>query len=326
MALPRKIEISHRTIVFTVVFLILLWFVFFIREIILEFFVALLIMAILNPIVTRLSKFKIPRPISILLAYLIFLGLFSSAIAGVIPPLVEQTKSFVNGLPNYLGNLGIVPSLSEQLVTELLSTFGAVPSEIAKFTVSVFGNVVGVLTVLFFAFYLLLARDKLNEQLGFLFGDKKKKEVGNVVDLLEIRLGSWARGQLTLMLLVGISVYIGLSLLGIPFALPLSILAGFLEVIPYMGPIISAVPAVIIGLATSPIIGLAVAALYFLVQQVENYLFVPKVMEKSVGVSPIVTLLALAIGFKLAGIVGIVISIPVFITLQVLAKNYLLSR
>lgn len=326
MALPRKVEISHRTIVFTVVFLILLWFVFFIREIILEFFVALIIMAILNPIVTRLSKFKIPRSISILLVYLIFLGLFSSAVAGVVPPLAEQTKSFVNGLPSYLGNLGIVPSLSEQLVRELLSTFGALPSEIAKFTVSVFGNVVGVLTVLFFAFYLLLARDKLNDQLGFLFGEKKKKEVGNVVDLLEVRLGSWARGQLMLMLLVGTSVYIGLSLLGIPFALPLSILAGFLEIIPYMGPILSAVPAVIIGLATSPIIGLAVAALYFLVQQIENYIFVPKVMEKSVGVSPIVTLLALAIGFKLAGIVGIVISIPVFITLQVLTKNYLSTR
>lgn len=326
MALPRKIEVSHRTIIFTVAFLILLWFVYFIKDIILEFFVALLIMAILNPSVSRLSRFKIPRGVSILLVYLLFFGLIGFVFAGLLPPLIDQTRSFVNGLPKYLGSLGIVPSLSEQVIQETLSRLGELPRELAKFAASVFSNVIGVLRVLFFAFYLLLARDKLDDQLGFIFGEKRKKEVGMLVDKLETRFGGWARGQISLMILIGLATYLGLTLLGIPFALPLALLAGILEIIPYMGPIISAVPAVIIGLAISPLVGLATAALYFLIQQIENYVLVPKVMEKSVGVNPVVTLLALSIGFRVAGIVGAVISVPVVITLQILSRQYLLTK
>jgi predicted PurR-regulated permease PerM len=103
-------------------------------------------------------------------------------------------------------------------------------------------------------------------------------------------------------------------------------LAGLLEIVPYIGPIIAAIPAVIIGFGISPVIGLATAALALLIQQLENYVLVPKVMEKSVGVSPIVTLLSLAVGFKVAGIVGALISVPVVITLQVLSKEYILSK
>ena len=326
MALARKIEVSHRTIIFTVFFLILLWFVYFIKDIILEFFVALLIMAILNPSVSRLSRFKIPRAVSILLVYLLFFGLIGFVLAGLLPPLIDQTKSFVNGLPKYLGSLGIASSLSEQVIQETLSRLGELPRELAKFAVSVFSNVIGVLRVLFFAFYLLLARDRLDDQLGFIFGEKRKKEIGMLVDKLETRFGGWARGQISLMILIGIATYLGLTLLGIPFALPLALLAGILEIIPYMGPIISAVPAVIIGLAISPLVGLATAALYFLIQQIENYVLVPKVMEKSVGVNPIVTLLALSIGFRVAGIVGAVISVPIVITLQILSRQYLLTK
>lgn len=325
MAHPRKIEVSHRTIVFTAFFLIFLWFLYQIREIILAFFVALLIMAILNPTVTTLSKFKVPRVISALIAYVLGFALVGVAVAGIVPPLIEQTTGFVNNLPYFLQNLALSSVLGEQIIGEVLSQIGGIPGQVAKFSVSVFSNVLGVFTVLIFAFYLLLLRDKLDDQLGFLFGDRKK-EIGKIIDLMEKRLGSWARGQLALMFLVGASTYIGLRLLSIPFSLPLAILAGLLEVVPYIGPIISAIPAVIIGFGIAPIMGLATAALYFLIQQVENYVFVPKVMEKSVGLSPIVILLALAIGFKIAGIAGILISIPVVITIQVLSKEYLLSK
>jgi predicted PurR-regulated permease PerM len=113
--------------------------------------------------------------------------------------------------------------------------------------------------------------------------------------------------------------------MGIPYALPLAILAGVLEIIPLLGPIISAVPIALIGFGISPVIGFAVIALSFSVQQIENYLLVPKIMEKSVGVSPIITLLALAIGARFAGVVGAIISIPTVIMLQVLAKEYLIK-
>jgi predicted PurR-regulated permease PerM len=326
MTAPKKVEISHKTVVFTVVFLIGLWFLYFIRDLILQLFLALLIMTILNPLVTRLSKYKIPRAVSVFVSYLIFLGVVAGVIAGIAPPLIEQSTSFVNNLPKYLESLGVTAYLGEQAVSNFVSQLGSVPGQVARFTVSLFSNVLSVITVLLFAFYMLLAREKLEDQLSYLFGDARKKKIGAVMDRLEKQLGGWARGQLTLMLLVGVATYVGLRLLGIPYALPLSILAGLLEVVPYIGPIISAVPAVIIGFGISPLMGIAVTALSFLIQQVENYVFVPKVMEKSVGVNPIITLLALTIGFRIAGVVGVIISVPVVITIRVLSKDYINTK
>ena len=324
--MPKKIEISHRTIIFTVLFLLFVWFLFFIRDIILQFFVALLIMTILNPLVTRLSNMRIPRPISVFVAYLLGVGLLGLAIASLVPPLIEQTTSFANNLPFYLERLPAGLFVNEQVTDQILSQLGSLPGQVVKFGFSLFSNAFGVITVLIFGFYLLLQRNKLDDQLGFFFGEDKRAQIARIIDLLEIKLGGWARGELALMLLIGSSTYIGLAILGIPYALPLAILAGLFEIVPYLGPIVASIPAILIGLGISPLTGFGVAALVFLIQQLENYLFVPKVMEKSAGVSPIVTLLSLAIGLKLAGVVGAVISVPLVLTLQVLSKEYFFPR
>lgn len=324
--MPTKVEISHKTIIFTVFFLLGLWFLYFVRDIILELFVALLIMTILEPMVNGFSKIKIPRGISVILSYILVFGIFGGAIALIVPTLVDQTTSFVTALPAYLSNIGVAQNISREVVGEFLVRLGSLPGEIIKFTFSLFSNVISVLKVLVFAFYMLLAREKLKDQLGFFFGDEKKKDLGHLIDTLEEKLGGWARGELILMLAVGVATYIGLTLIGIPFALPLSILVGVLEIVPYLGPIISAIPGVLIGFGISPLTGLGVAALSFLIQQLENYILVPKIMEKSVGVSPIIILIALAVGARLAGMVGVIISVPSFIAIQVLAKEYFLKE
>jgi len=319
--MPKKIEISHRTIIFTTFFLLFLWFLYFIRDIILVFFIALLIMTILNPLVSKLSKYKIPRAVSVLLVYLLVIFIVSVSFVGVIPPFVEQTGRLINGFPAYVANLGLSDFISEQLGSELVAWIGSVSGQFVKLSVSFFSNIFSILTVLIIAFYLLMAREKLDDQLDTLFGNESKKNIGRTIDVLEKRLGGWARGQMYLMVLIGLLTYIGLTLLGIPFAVPLSIFAGILEFVPYIGPLISAIPAVIIGFGISGFMGVAVFLVFFLVQQLENYLIVPKVMQKSVGVNPVITLLALAIGFRVAGLVGILISLPVVITVQVVAKQ-----
>jgi len=322
----KKVEISHKTIIFTALFLIFLWVLFQIREVILIFFIALLIMTILNPLVTRLSRIKIPRSISIILIYLLIFALFVVAIVGLIPPLVEQTTSFANGLPKYLQNLGLSRLLSEQIIEQAVSQIGSLPSYAIRVGLTIFSNVLSVIMVLFFAFYLLLSRDKIDVQLSSIFGESRKEKIGKLLDTLEVRLGGWARGEMILMLFIGLTNFIGLTLLGIPFALPLAILAGLLEIVPNIGPIIAAIPAVVIGLSISPLTGIATVALVFLIQQLENYVLVPKIMEKSVGVSPIITLLCLAIGLRIAGVIGILIAVPVFISLQVVVKDYIASK
>jgi predicted PurR-regulated permease PerM len=162
----------------------------------------------------------------------------------------------------------------------------------------------------------------LNDQLAFIFGEDNKDRVGKIIDQVESNLGSWARGELILMFFVGVIIYIGLLILGIPFALPLAIIAGILEIIPVLGPNIAAIPAVIIGLTISPLMALAVAALCFLVQQIENYFLVPKIMEKSAGVNPIVTLISLTVGYRLMGLTGIILSVPLFLTIKILINEY----
>ncbi|MEM2145783.1 MAG: AI-2E family transporter [Candidatus Jordarchaeaceae archaeon] len=324
--MPRKIEISHRTIIFTVFFLISLRFLFLIRDIILQFFVALLIMAILNPLVSNLSKYKIPRALSILVVYLIILSFISFAIATIVPPLAEQTTAFVNNLPRLVENAGISTVISDQISQQLITQLARLPSQAAKVTLSLFSNIIGVVAVLVFAFYLLADRQRLDEQLAVLIGKEKEKEIARIIDILEKRLGNWAWGQLILMFVVGLANYIGLRLLGIPYALPLAILAGLLEIVPYIGPILAAIPAVLLGFGISPVVGLAVVALAFLIQQLENYVFVPQIMQKSTGVHPVITLLSLAIGFRLAGVVGLLISVPVFITLRLILSEYYFKK
>jgi predicted PurR-regulated permease PerM len=124
------------------------------------------------------------------------------------------------------------------------------------------------------------------------------------------KMGQWLQGQLFLAIVVGVLVYIGLSLLGIRFALLLAIIAGILELVPYIGPVLSAIPAVILAFFQMPILALWVLILYIIIQQLENYLLVPVIMKKVVGLNPVVVIIALLIGGKLLGILGIILAVP----------------
>lgn len=321
---PDKIEISHRTIIFTVFFLVAMYFLYFIKDVVLQIFVALLIMTILNPTVTKLhKKALIPRFVSVLIVYILVLLFLSGAVALMAGPFIEQTTNFASSAPQYLEELSIPGFLSDQIITQTSEILTKFPSQFIKLSVSIFSNVINVLTVFIFALYFLLAREKLDEQLAVLFENKNtEKRIERIITQLEIKLGGWARGQLILMLIVGLVTYIGLTLLRVPFALPLAILAGILEIIPNIGPTLASIPAILIAFTVAPVIGIATAALAILIQQFENYLLVPMVMKQSVGISPIITLLSLLVGFKIAGVVGAILSVPMVITLQVFLSEF----
>ena len=324
--MTQKIEISYRTIVFTVLFLLFLWAIFLIRDLILLLFIAVIVMTVFDPMVQALTRLRIPKGLSILSSYVLVFAVFGFIVAGVVPPLISETSSLVAGLPKYLENLSLTPAVSDQILTEVLTKLGNIPGQLLKVGISLFSNVFGIITVLVFAFYMLLSRDKLDEQLALFFGEDRKAEFRKLIDELEKRLGGWARGQLLLMFLIAIANFIGLSLLKVPYALPLALLAGVLEIVPFLGPIIAAVPAAIIGFGISLPVGIGVIIMAFAIQQIEGSFLIPRVFQKSTGLSPIITLLALAIGGRLAGISGVLISVPIVITLQVFIKRYVLSK
>src|SRR4030042_7164539 len=138
--MTRKVEVSHRTIVFTVLFLLLLGFLYIVRELILQLFVALLLMTILGPLVNKLAAAKVPRALAVLVAYILFVGVLGGVIASITPVVIDQTTKFITALPGYLTNIGVTKELSDKALEGFLTTVGDIPGEVFKLTYSIFSN------------------------------------------------------------------------------------------------------------------------------------------------------------------------------------------
>lgn len=323
--MPRKIEISHRTIIFVVVFAASLWFLFQIRQIILMLFIAVILMSALNPSVKKLESWHFPRWLAITLIYLLTILFLGFGIGGIVPPLVDQTATLIGQIPGFFRQFQFL-GIDEKILAAQLGNLTAVPANLFKLVSGIFSNILAILALGVITFYLLLERKDLNHYLTFLFGEEKEKQIETVINKIESRLGGWVRGELLLMFTVGLLNYLGFRIIGLDFALPLAILAFILEIVPNVGPTLAAFPAILIALTISPYHALAVMGWCFLVQQVENSLLVPKIMKKIAGVNPLVSLLLLAVGFKLAGIGGAALAIPTFIALGVIFKDIYSSR
>ena len=323
--MPRKIEISHRSVIFVFLLLGGFWFVYQTRQITFLLFIATILMSALNPAVDNLQRFRVPRWLAISILYLGVVGVVSTAVASVIPPLVEQTASLISQLPMLTRSMSFA-NIDASVITSQFSELSKIPANILKLTSTIFSNVISIFTLGILTFYLLMERKDLKKYLTILFGTDGEKRAEAFVDKVENQLGGWVRGETVLMTVVGLLSYIGLVLLGVPFALPLSIIAGLFEVVPTIGPIISAIPAIIAGLTISVPTAIAVAALYFVVQQIENSILVPKIMQRATGVNPLVSLLALMIGFNLAGPFGAMLSIPTLLIIKIIVSEYFESR
>lgn len=281
-------------------------------------FVAFLLTTIFDPLVKLLTKTKIHRNLAVVITFVLIIGIVGGVIALIAPILVQETTNFVSALPTYLSNIGIDVSVTNNLIGSLVQQIGGV----LNFTFSVFSNIFSVITLLVFTFYMLLGYPVMKEQITTFLGDERGKRIYKLISAIEEKLGSWSRGELLLMLAVALGNYLGYLLLKIPFALPLALLTGIFEIVPTLGPIISAVPAVLIGFGISPIVGVGAAAVAFVVNQLENYILVPKIMQKSAGVSPLLVLISVAVGAKLAGVMGVLIAVPFVVTLQVIIKEF----
>lgn len=320
--MTQRIEISYKTILFTVFFLIFLWILFVVRDVISLLLLSFTVMAGLRPIVDKLEELKFPRPFAILLIYIVLFGLIGLAMLIVIPPLVVQFQSLLVEIQRYLSYavpfLNITPA-------DITNQIPFLSQNVLKITTGVFSTLFGFFSFFIFTFYFLLERHHLKHFLVNFVGQEAEKKIAAIFRQVEGRLGAWVLGQATLAVIIGFATYLGLTLLGVEFALSLAIIAGLLEIVPIIGPIISAIPAVLVALTTSPVLAVAVVALFFIIQQIENNLVVPMVMRRAVGLPPLVTIIALMIGGKLAGVAGIVLSVPVLVILQVVIRQLLLQ-
>lgn len=319
--MTTKVEISRGTIVFTLGIILGTWFLYQIRTILIMLFVSFLLMNAIAPVVKLGRKIKIPVMITVFALYVLLLVAISSIIASIIPAVVQQSRALMSQLPLIVENIGNMTNLS--LDNNLFnSQLSSLPSNIFKIASSAFSNIINILAIFFMTYYLTLERSNMHKYLVRLFGDHtREQQAENFVRDLERRVGGWIRAELVLMFVVGLLTYIGLLLLKIPYALPLAVLAGILEIIPNIGPTVAAIPAILVALSISPVAALGTLALNVIVQQLESNFIVPKVMQKNTGINPLVTIILLFTGFTLLGIMGAVLAIPIYLTIVSFVNN-----
>jgi predicted PurR-regulated permease PerM len=281
------------------------------------------------PLVDWLTKNGVNKILAIILTYILAIGFFALLLFSVLPPLIEQVKEFISKLPVYFEGLqssmsaNSIPGISSENIANLLSSkLGPSLSNLLSVVLNVFGAFISFITVSVFTFYLLLERETLKKNLFVLFPNLPKEKVTSLAHKIEEKLGAYVRGEIFLMLAVGLATYIGLSLLRVEFAIPLAVIAGLLELIPSIGPILSGIPAVMIALVQNPILAIAVVALYILVQQLENSILVPIVMKEAVGLNPLVTIVSLLIGGTLFGLIGALLAVPAAAVIHVILADH----
>lgn len=313
----RTIEIAPRTIVFTICFLLSLYIIWVVRELLYSMFIAFILMSALRPLVLYLEERKMPHKVSVSVVYLTFLLFFIFLISLILPPIIIETLQLVRTLPYVVQNLNISNPGIFQLedITRYIPT---ATNEIIHVASGIFSNAFFVITTLFFGFYFLLEKDLIQNTLSRFFNSHRIGVVTEVLEKAEKKMSSWFWGELVLMTVVGFMTYLGLLLIGMEYAVPLAVLAGILEVVPNIGPILSAVPAFLIGISRSLTLGLSTIALGLIVQQLENNLIVPAIMRRAVGINPIITLMALIVGGKLGGVLGVLLAIPLYLFIETL--------
>lgn len=317
--MPRKIDISHKTIIFIAGFIGTLWIIFQIKDVILLLFVAIILMSALSPFVEKLMQWRFPKGIAIGLIYLVIVLVIGSLLYAIVTPLVEETSGLTTSLPHTLEKL-MPPgtfnrSLLEQKLTDVFGNALGV-------TFTIFSNIVAIVSIAVLTFYLLLDKERFENLLSHAFVNNQPR-AKRLIRRIEDMLGAWLRGQVVLSLVIGVMSYVLLFLFQIPYALPLAILAGVMEVIPVIGPIISAIPPILIAYVSyqSPATALFIALGYTAIQQMESHVIVPQVMKRAVGLNPLVVILAIAIGGRLLGIGGALLAVPITVVGQIIVEE-----
>ena len=324
------VEISTKSVITIIAILVLVFVAWKIRAIIFALIISIILMSGFSPLVDWFQKKGLNKLVSVALTYILAIGALGLALFAIIPPLILRGQEFFIDLPIYLNsaiqslnNTNLIQINSDEVINTLASRASGYLFEARGILLNVVSGFLTFLTISVFTFYLLLEKDKIKKNMFYFFPHLPKERVTNVVHKIDEKLGAWLRGQFVLMLIVGTMTYIGLTLLRVEFALPLAVIAGLLEAIAVIGPILASFPAIIIALvqynSVLPVLG--VAALYILVQQLENNLLVPKIMNRAVGVHPLAIILALLIGGSLFGIIGAVLAVPIAATVSVIIED-----
>ncbi|RJQ35959.1 AI-2E family transporter [Candidatus Parcubacteria bacterium] len=324
MALERiSLDISYTSYIRAVIVVAVTVALVYLSQIIVALLFAMVIASGIEPGVRWFARYRVPRIAAVLLIYVIAIAVLGTALALVLPPLVDEFTAFLDDFPRYqrvlLQELRAFEDLpfytyfsenAQQFILNPPFDLRTVGSSALDLIVAFFGGIGSALILLVVSFYLASQERGIEQFLRLVTPLRSEEYVIGLWQRTQTKLGRWLRGQLILGLIIGVLVYFTLIILGVPYAFTLALLAAVLELVPIIGPILAAIPAVFFGFLDSPVRGLVVAAAYVLIQQIESHLLVPLVMRQALGLNPLIVIIGLLAGAKLGGIIGMFLAVP----------------
>lgn len=318
------------------------WFIWQIRSILLLLGVGILFAAIIEPLVNRLRRIGLSRGQSLLILYLVFFAILGSALYYILPLLAKQIAAFDDAIPAIFDNLRqqalqsgspLVRQSGFRALMQVESAWNNLrnnpsfdPNQAFSIVNSVFAFGLTAISVLIVTFYWTVEKLSVKRWVLGLFPFSHRVRAHTVWDGIEYKIGGWARGQLLLMLIIGVIFGVVFWAIDLRFWLALAILSGLTEAIPYIGPIFAGAVAALVALTESPEKAIMVVVIAFVIQQLEGAFLVPRIMKSSVGLTPLTVVLAVLIGNALGGPAGSIIAIPIGAAAQVIVGSLLRSR
>jgi predicted PurR-regulated permease PerM len=323
--------------------LALMWAIYLVRGPLLVIYVSALFATGLTPLVETIERQRIrvitsrrlPRGAAILIIYAAVIGSLAALATAVIPPMVVQLEEFWKELPRYLdlaqqklAHWGLITagaSFNDILQQAPFGSGSAVAVVLATLWGFV-GGIFGLVSILLLTFYFLVEAQDVFNLFVRVFATEHRPRVARVSELVAAKISGWLGGQMLLGLIIGSMSAIGFFFMGVPYFFVLAVIAGIGEMIPMVGPLLSAIPAVGVALTVSPALAVGVAAFCLGIQLVENNVLVPKVMGQTVGLNAVTVIIALSIGSELLGFVGALLAVPTAAIIQVLFEELYLSE
>lgn len=336
-----KISISNGTILRVFLWMALFYGLFFMRELLLIILVSLLIASVLDPIVTHFQKYKVPRVLSVAGLYTIFFGAMITLIVFILPQLADETSKFIKALPSIinsftiagrdfgLGDISVYFSeLAKQIdkgqILTITKNFVVGAGSVAQTTGLFLNKILNLFLIIVFSFYLAVQESGVPNFLKLITPKSYTQYILDLWRRSQIKISGWGKGQVIVALIVSVLIYIPLKIIGMPYATLFSVMAFAGEMIPVVGLITASIPAIVTAYFFKDLnFSLLIAFIYFVVMQLENYVIYPKVMNKLLGVPPIIILMAVIVGAKVAGFWGIVLSVPMAAVMMEFVRDVL---
>ncbi|MDL2310942.1 AI-2E family transporter [Peptostreptococcaceae bacterium OttesenSCG-928-C18] len=306
--------------------------------------IAIVIAYLINPLIKRLEDKGIKRAYAILIVYLIVILVFALMITIIMPKITEQIFKFVRNIPSLLNNLSdsvndfvnknfagnealenITDEIEKNINKAILSMRNKFPETAAKFgeTISGFANsLIRLILVPIIAFYLLLDKEKYIKGIKNLIPEKDRANFIRLFKNIDKVNSQFIRGRILMAIAVGALTGIFLLIMGVEYALVIAIITCIADIIPYIGPFLGFVPAVLIAFIDNPIKAVIVAIAFVLIQWLENNILAPKILGTTIGLNPLLILLSLIVGAGMFGVVGMIFSVPVIATAKVILEHF----